>query len=128
MKLVVKIGGAALDNKELVKKFAAAIPGLCQEGHKLVVVHGGGAALSRTLKQLGCETSFVNGLRVTDEKTRDVAIMVLAGQLNKQLVAAIGTAGQPAIGICGGDLRIFRAAKKRQPDLGYVGEIVFVDS
>jgi acetylglutamate kinase len=128
VKLVVKIGGAALDNKQLVNKFAKTIPSLCRDGHKLVIVHGGGAALSRTLKQLGCETSFVNGLRVTDERTRDVAMMVLAGQLNKQLVAAIGAAGQPAIGICGGDLRIFRAAKKRQPDLGYVGEIVSVDS
>src|SRR5215471_20762835 len=126
MKLVVKIGGAALDNKELVKKFAAAIPSLCQEGHQVVVVHGGGAALSRTLKQLGCESSFVNGLRVTDPQTRDVAVMVLAGQLNKQLVAAIGEAGQPSIGICGGDLRLVLAAKKRQPDLGYVGEICSV--
>ena len=128
MKLVVKIGGAALDNKELVNKFAKTIPSLCQDGHKLVIVHGGGAALSRTLKQLGCETSFVNGLRVTDAQTRDVAMMVLAGQLNKQLVAAIGGAGQPAIGICGGDLRMFRAAKKHQPDLGFVGEICSVDS
>lgn len=123
MKLVVKIGGAALDNKELVKKFASAIPSLCREGHQVVVVHGGGAALSRTLKQLGCETSFVNGLRVTDSQTRDVAIMVLAGQLNKQLVATIGAAGQPAIGICGGDLGMFRASKKQSPDLGFVGEI-----
>ncbi|MFZ0707542.1 MAG: acetylglutamate kinase [Candidatus Korobacteraceae bacterium] len=128
MKLVVKIGGAALDNKELVSKFAKTIPSLCKEEHKLVIVHGGGAALSRTLKQLGCETSFVNGLRVTNAQTRDVAMMVLAGQLNKQLVAAIGAAGQPAIGICGGDLRIFRAAKKRHPDLGFVGEIISVDS
>jgi len=128
MKLVVKIGGAALDNKELVKKFAAAIPGLCQEGHQVVVVHGGGAALSRTLKQLGCETSFVNGLRVTDSQTRDVAIMVLAGQLNKQLVASIGAAGQPAIGLCGGDLGMFRAAKKQSPDLGFVGEIRSVNT
>ena len=119
MKLVVKIGGAALDDKELVKKFAAAIPGLCKEGHQVVVVHGGGAALSRTLKQLGCETSFVNGLRVTDSQTRDVAIMVLAGQLNKQLVASIGAAGQPAIGLCGGDLGMFRASKKLSPDLGF---------
>ena len=128
MKLVVKIGGAALDNKELVKKFAAAIPGLCQEGHQVVVVHGGGAALSRTLKQLGCETSFVNGLRVTDSQTRDVAIMVLAGQLNKQLVASIGAAGQSAIGLCGGDLGMFRAAKKQSPDLGFVGEIRSVNT
>jgi len=128
MKLVVKIGGAAFDNKELVKKFAAAIPGLCQEGHQVVVVHGGGAALSRTLKQLGCETSFINGLRVTDSQTRDVAIMVLAGQLNKQLVASIGAAGQPAIGLCGGDLGMFRAAKKQSPDLGFVGEIRSVNT
>jgi acetylglutamate kinase len=128
VKLVVKIGGAALDDKGLVNKFAQTIPSLCKEEHKLVIVHGGGAALSRTLKQLGCETTFVNGLRVTDQQTRDVAMMVLAGQLNKQLVAAIGAAGQPAIGICGGDLRMFRAAKKRFPDLGFVGEICSVDA
>ncbi len=90
MKLVMKIGGAALDDHDLVVKFAKTIPDLWREGHKLVIVHGGGAALSRTLKQLGCETTFVNGLRVTDSQTRDVAMMVLAGRLNKQLVAAIG--------------------------------------
>ena len=128
MKLVIKIGGAALDDKELVNNFARTIPSLCREGHKLVIVHGGGAALSRTLKQLGCDSTFINGLRVTDSQTRDVAMMVLAGQLNKQLVAAIGDAGQPAIGICGGDLRMVLASKKKQPDLGYVGEISSVDA
>ena len=128
MKLVIKIGGAALDDKEVVSRFAKTIPSLCRQGHKLVIVHGGGAALSRTLKQLGRETTFINGLRVTDSQTRDVAIMVLAGQLNKQLVAAIGEAGQPAIGMCGGDLRMVLAAKKKQPDLGYVGEISTVDA
>ena len=114
MKLVVKIGGAALDNRELVKCFAQSVAGLVKAGHKVVVVHGGGAALSRTMKELGRESQFVNGLRVTDLQTRDVAIMVLAGHLNKQLVADIGRAGQPAIGLCGGDLRIIRAAKKRR--------------
>jgi acetylglutamate kinase len=128
MKLVIKIGGAALDDKDVVSTFAKTIPSLVREGHKLVIVHGGGAALSRTLKQLGCETTFVNGLRVTDSQTRDVAMMVLAGQLNKQLVAVIGEAGQPAIGICGGDLRMVLASKKKQPDLGYVGEIASVDA
>ena len=128
MKLVIKIGGAALDDKELVSNFAKTIPSLCREGHKLVIVHGGGAALSRTLKQLGCETTFIDGLRVTDSQTRDVAMMVLAGQLNKQLVASIGDAGQPAIGLCGGDLRMVLASKKKQPDLGYVGEICSVDA
>jgi acetylglutamate kinase len=128
MKLVIKIGGAALEDKEVVSTFAKTIPSLIREGHKLMIVHGGGAALSRTLKQLGCETSFVNGLRVTDSQTRDVAVMVLAGQLNKQLVASIGEAGQPAIGLCGGDLRMVLASKKKQPDLGYVGEICSVDA
>ncbi len=128
MKLVIKIGGAALDDKELVAKFAKTIPSLCREGHKLVIVHGGGAALSRTLKQLGRETSFINGLRVTDAQTRDVAVMVLAGQLNKQLVASIGAAGQAALGICGGDLHIVRAARRKQPELGYVGDICSVDA
>lgn len=123
MKLVIKIGGAALDSKELVQKFAKTIPSLCKEGHQIVIVHGGGAALSRTLKQLGCETTFIDGLRVTNAQTRDVAIMVLAGQLNKQLVAALGAAGQPAVGLCGGDLGMFRASKKQSPDLGFVGEI-----
>ena len=128
MKLVIKIGGAALDDKQLVQRFAATVPNLVREGHQLAIVHGGGAALTRTLKQFGCETTFVNGLRVTDARTRDVAIMVLAGQLNKQLVAAIGHAGQPALGICGGDLRLVLASKKQQPDLGYVGEVMAVDA
>jgi acetylglutamate kinase len=128
MKLVVKIGGAALDDKDLVAKFARTIPSLWSEGHKLVIVHGGGAALSRTLQQMGCDSTFVNGLRVTDAQTRDVALMVLAGQLNKQLVAAIGVAGQQAIGLCGGDLRMVLATRKKQPDLGYVGEICAVDA
>lgn len=128
MKLVIKIGGAALDDKQLVKRFAETIPSLVREGHQLLIVHGGGAALSRTLKQLGCKTTFVNGLRVTDSQTRDVAMMVLAGQLNKQLVAAVGAAGQAAIGMCGGDLRMVLASKKKQPDLGYVGEVCAVDS
>jgi acetylglutamate kinase len=127
MKVVIKIGGAALDDKQLVSRFAKTIPSLVREGHKLVIVHGGGTALTRTLKQLGCETTFVDGLRVTDSQTRDVAIMVLAGQLNKQLVAAIGEAGQPALGICGGDLRMVLASKKKKPDLGFVGDVCAVD-
>ena len=117
MKLVIKIGGAALDDRELVSKFAKTIPNLCREGHKVVIVHGGGAALSRALKQLGCETTFINGLRVTDAQTRDVAVMVLAGHLNKLLVAAIGEAGQPSLGICG-DLECFARRKKSSPGWG----------
>ncbi|HET8666529.1 MAG TPA: acetylglutamate kinase [Terriglobales bacterium] len=129
MKLVIKIGGRALENKDLTKQFAHAIAGMARQGHKIVVVHGGGVALSRTLHELGRETQFIDGLRITDPQTRDVALMVLAGQMNKQLVAAIGRAGLPAVGLCGGDLKLFRAAKRRgQHDLGFVGDICSVDS
>jgi len=124
MKVVVKLGGAALDNKEIVQKFATSIASLATHGHKVVVVHGGGAALTRTLKELGRKSEFINGLRVTDSETRDVAVMVLAGHLNKQLVAAIGRTGQPALGLCGGDLQCMRASKRRgEVDLGF-GDLV----
>ncbi|HEU5403936.1 MAG TPA: acetylglutamate kinase [Terriglobales bacterium] len=129
MKVVVKLGGAALDNKEIVQKFAASIASFAKQGHKVVVVHGGGAALTRTLKELGRTSEFINGLRVTDSETRDVAVMVLAGQLNKQLVAAIGRTGQPTLGLCGGDLQCMRASKRTgEVDLGFVGDICRVES
>jgi acetylglutamate kinase len=125
---VVKIGGAALEDPDLVQRFARSISEFCAEGHRLVVVHGGGIMLSRTMKQLGHESKFINGLRVTDRQTRDMALMVLAGHVNKRLAAAICSVGQPAIGLCGGDLRIMRAAKLRGAhELGYVGEICAVE-
>jgi acetylglutamate kinase len=129
MKIVVKIGGAALDQPELVQKCARAVVELTTEGHQVAVVHGGGAALTRTLAQLGKQSSFVNGFRVTDAETRDVALMMLSGRVNKELVAALGTAGRPAVGICGGDALAFRARKKptNGADLGYVGEISAVE-
>ncbi|HWR34434.1 MAG TPA: acetylglutamate kinase [Clostridia bacterium] len=129
MKIVVKIGGAALDDKVLLKKCAKAIAELAEEGHKVAVVHGGGAALTRTLAQLGKQSEFINGLRVTDSETRDVALMVLGGRVNKLLVAAIAAEGQAAMGICGGDGLVFSARKKKTEgcDLGYVGEISAVD-
>jgi len=94
-----------------------------------VVVHGGGNALTRTLKMLGKESEFINGLRVTDSETRDIALMVLAGIVNKHVVAAIVTAGHAALGLCGGDGMAFRARKKLTPgyDLGFVGEICSVE-
>ena len=89
------------------------------------MVHGGGSALTRVLKQLGKQSEFVNGLRITDAETRDVALMVLGGMVNKKLVAAIEAVGMPAVGFCGGDGMTFRARRKRVngSDLGFVGEI-----
>jgi len=125
---VVKIGGAALDDRATLQKCARALAELAKDGHQIAVVHGGGSALTRTLARFGKSSTFVNGLRVTDAETRDLAIMVLAGIVNKSLVAAVGAAGQPAMGLCGGDGLAFRARKKNADcDLGYVGEIAYVE-
>ena len=130
MKIVVKIGGVALENRPMLRKCARAITELAGDSHRVVVVHGGGSALTRTMKQLGHESQFVNGLRLTDAETRDLALMVLAGIVNKNLVAAIQAEGSSAIGLCGGDGLAFRARKKQVNghDLGFVGEICSVES
>ena len=103
MRVVVKIGGTAVEDAALLARCARTIADLVCDGHKVVLVHGGGAALTRTLTQLGKKSEFIDGLRVTDAETRDVALMVLAGQINKRVVAALATAGVPAIGLSGGD-------------------------
>jgi acetylglutamate kinase len=105
-----------------------AIAELVRDGNQVVVVHGGGVQLTRTLKALGKQSEFIDGLRVTDAEIRDTALMVFAGRVNKGLVAALGALGQPAVGLSGGDGLLFRARKKRTtPDLGYVGEIAASD-
>src|SRR6478609_3448876 len=109
MTIVVKIGGAALEDAGTLRKCARAVAELAQDGHRVAVVHGGGGAVTRVLQQLGKKSEFVNGLRVTDAETRDVALMVLGGIVNKKLVAAIQVSGIPAIGFCGGDGMTFRA-------------------
>lgn len=125
MTIVVKLGGAAFEDSFTLRKCVRAIVELVQDGYHVAVVHGGGRALTRMLDQLGKQSEFVDGLRVTDAETRDVALMVLAGIVNKKLVAAIQTVGMPAVGFCGGDGMTFRARKKfvQGRDLGFVGEI-----
>lgn len=127
--MVVKIGGAALDNPAVLRKCAHAMVELAGDGHQVAVIHGGGVELTRTMERLGKKSEFINGLRVTDAETRDMALMVLAGMVNKRLVSAIGAAGKPAIGLCGGDGGTVRARKKENNgcDLGYVGEICAVE-
>jgi acetylglutamate kinase len=129
MKYVVKLGGAGLENPVLLDVCTRAIADLVKDGNHVAVVHGGGVQLTRTMKALGKQSEFVNGLRITDAETRDIALMVFAGKVNKGLVAALGAHGQPAVGLSGGDGLIFRARKKRtSPDLGFVGEIVSSDA
>ena len=128
MKFVVKLGGAALEDAKLLDLAARAIFDMVQDGHQVAVVHGGGVQLTRTLAQLGKKSEFIAGLRVTDAETRDTALMVLAGRVNKSLVASLGQHGQPAMGLSGGDGHVFRARKKKTvPDLGFVGEIAATD-
>ena len=127
MKLVVKIGGQAQEDAAGRKDVARQIATLRRQGHRVVVVHGGGKLLTETLKRLGIATEFHNGLRVTDAATRDVALMVLAGIVNKQWVAALEAQGQRALGICGGDAGLVVASKLaarsngHKKDLGFVG-------
>src|SRR5215467_2375860 len=129
MKIVVKLGGATLEDAALLQRAVLAVKQLAEE-HQVAVVHGGGAALTRMLAQMGKASEFIDGLRVTDAETRDFAVMVLAGHMNKKLVAALGTVGQSAVGMCSGDGQAFRARKKKTTnghDLGFVGEISAVD-
>ena len=133
MKYIVKLGGAGLESPSLLEGCTRAIAELVRDGNQVAVVHGGGVQLTRMFKALGKQSEFIAGLRVTDAETRDVALMVLAGKVNKGLVAALGALGLPAVGLTGGDGLMFRARKKRalldigRPDLGYVGEIVASD-
>jgi acetylglutamate kinase len=128
MKYVVKLGGATLEDAALLRNCAKAIAALVRDGNQVAVVHGGGVQLTRTLKQLGKVSEFIGGLRVTDAETRDAALMVLGGRVNKSLVAALGAQGIAAMGLSGGDGMVFRARKKRTaPDLGFVGEIAASD-
>lgn len=129
MRLVVKLGGAALDDSALLDRCAQVLTQLARQGHQVALVHGGGTALTRTLEQLGKTSEFVNGLRVTDAHTREVAVMVLAGGINKHVVAALARCGQSAVGLSGGDGLAFRARKLpvNGRDLGFVGEVCAAD-
>ena len=127
MKIIVKIGGQALEEAAVRRRVARQIASLRRSGHQVVVVHGGGKLLTQMLARLGIPTEFHDGLRVTDAATRDVALMVLAGVVNKQWVAELEAAGQRALGICGGDAGLVTARKLTTPsngqkkDLGFVG-------
>jgi len=121
--IVVKLGGSALGSHDTTIDDVV----ICQQlGIRIVLVHGGGSAISTWLKRIGKEPRFVKGLRVTDDETMDLVVMTLAGQVNKQLVAEIQKRGGRAMGICGIDGGLLRA-RQRDPDLGRVGDVYAVD-
>jgi acetylglutamate kinase len=131
MRLVVKFAGALLEQptQSLYKSRAQQVAELARQGHRVLVVHGGGRTFTKTLARLGIESHFVEGLRITDKETRDVALMVLGGLLNKQLAAAISASEQPAVGISGGDAACFLAKPLSHPaGLGFVGELTRVNA
>ena len=120
--VVIKYGGNAMINEQLKQQVMEDIALLWLIGVKVVLVHGGGPEISQTMKRLGKEAVFVDGLRVTDKETVDIVQMVLAGKINKTLVNLIQMKGGHAVGLSGIDGGIIEAKMKNEV-LGYVGEI-----
>src|SRR6202158_996805 len=131
MRLVVKVAGALLDDAAAMETLARQVAQLAHQGHEILIVHGGGKIFTATLKRMGIESKFVNGLGLPDRDTRDVAIMVLGGLLNKRLAGAISAAGQPAVGICASDSSCFLAEPMMHDEviggLGFVGYLTGVN-
>lgn len=125
--VVVKYGGNAMTNELLKQAVMSDIVLLTLVGVKVVLVHGGGPEISEMLKKTGKESRFVNGLRYTDEETVDIVQMVLAGKVNKDLVALLHRHKGKAIGLCGLDGNMI-VAEQLDKDLGFVGEITRVNT
>jgi len=122
--VVIKYGGNAMINEELKMNVITDVVLLSEIGVKVILVHGGGPEISGTLKKLGKESKFINGLRYTDDETIDVVQMVLAGKTNKDLVKLIMQQGGNAVGISGVDNMLIEAEKyDNGDDLGYVGAV-----
>lgn len=137
--VVIKYGGHAMKDEALKRSFALNVALLKYVGVRPVVVHGGGPQIGSMLKQLNIESSFREGLRVTDDATMDVVEMVLVGKVNKEIVSQLNLAGARAVGLSGKDGQLIRARKmemivtqeNRPPeiiDLGRVGEVMGVDT
>jgi acetylglutamate kinase len=129
--VVIKYGGAAMTDPELKEEFARDVVLLKYVGMNPVVVHGGGPDITRYMERLGMEVKFVEGLRVSDEATVEVAKMVLVGKQNKDIVLRINRHGQPAVGLCGDDGLLFTVRKQLaagETDIGFVGQIERVDA
>ena len=128
-KVVVKYGGSAMVDENLTYNVIRDVALLKLVGMKPIIVHGGGKEISAWLKKIGKESEFVNGLRVTDEETLDVAEMVLS-KVNKSLVSLMTKLGLKAVGISGKDAGLLQVKKKLSDgkDIGYVGEVTSADA
>jgi acetylglutamate kinase len=124
--VVIKYGGAAMEDPGLQEDFARDVVLLKYVGLNPIVVHGGGPEITAYMQRLGLPVEFVDGLRVSDERTVEVAKMVLVGKVNKDIVLRLGRHGQSAVGLCGDDGSLFRVARRTSPggaDIGFVGRI-----
>ncbi len=124
--IVIKYGGAAMEDPELREEFARDVVLLKYVGMDPIVVHGGGPDITSYMERLGLPVQFVGGLRVSDEATVEVAKMVLVGKVNKEIVGRLARHGQPAVGLCGDDGSLFRVSRRTAPggeDIGFVGQI-----
>jgi acetylglutamate kinase len=125
VKLLVKLGGTLVDDAASRTMIAAQVAGLARE-HEVVVVHGGGKQVTRYLEERGVQSRFVGGLRVSDEAVIEAVTQVIAGKVNKQLVAAVTAAGKPALGLSGVD-GLLTKAERLSPNLGFVGKPTTTD-
>jgi acetylglutamate kinase len=132
--LVIKYGGAAMEQADLKEQFAKDVLLLRLVGIRPVIVHGGGPQIGALMKRLGKEPQFVGGMRVTDEETVQIVEMVLVGKINKEIVGLINLHGGRAVGLSGKDATLLRARKRlhkmpdgSQADIGLVGEVEAVN-
>jgi acetylglutamate kinase len=128
--VVIKYGGAAMEDDALREDFARDVVLLKYVGLNPIVVHGGGPEITSYMDKLGLPVQFVGGLRVSDAETVEVAKMVLVGKVNKEIVLRLNRHGQPAVGLCGDDGSLFRVSRRAAPggeDIGFVGQIDRVD-
>jgi acetylglutamate kinase len=129
--VVIKYGGAAMIEPALKEEFARDVTLLKYVGINPVIVHGGGPEITSYMERLNLPVEFVDGLRVSDRATVEVAKMVLVGKVNKDIVLLINRHGQPAVGLSGDDGMLFRCARQSSPsgeDIGFVGRIEQVDT
>jgi acetylglutamate kinase len=124
--VVIKYGGAAMEDPKLREDFARDVVLLKYVGMNPIVVHGGGPEITRYMERLDLPVNFIGGLRVSDEATVEIAKMVLVGKVNKDIVLRLNRHGQPAVGLCGDDGLLFRVSTMEGPggeDIGLVGKI-----
>jgi acetylglutamate kinase len=124
--VVIKYGGAAMEDPALREEFARDVVLLKYVGLNPIVVHGGGPEITAYMERLSLPVEFVAGLRVSSEETVEVAKMVLVGKVNKEIVLRLNRHGQPAVGLCGDDGSLFRVSRRAAPDgqdIGFVGRI-----